>query len=206
VYVLGDLYDWWLGDDQLADPFAYAVAESLQGIAAAGVPLAVARGNRDFMLGERFARTTGAKLLGDQTLLDLDGTRTLVSHGDELCTDDAEYQRYRARMRDPRTQRRLLALPYFARRGIATWLRRKSNAANALKPESITDVTLAAVEAALRTHGATRMIHGHTHRPARHHLSVDGVPRERLVLADWHDRGHWLEVDAAGARAHDIDP
>jgi len=205
VYVLGDLYDWWIGDDQLGDPFAYEVAESLQGIAAAGVPLFVAHGNRDFLLGERFVRTSGAVLLPEQTIVDLYGTKTLVTHGDELCTSDVDYQRYRARVRDPAFQRRALRMPYLARRVIASWLRRKSSAATALKPEAITDVTLDAVDAAFRKHGVTRMIHGHTHRPARHHHAVDGSPRERFVLADWHDRGHWLEVDAAGARTVDLD-
>jgi UDP-2,3-diacylglucosamine hydrolase len=205
VYVLGDLYDWWIGDDQLGDPFAYGVAESLQGIAAAGIPLFVAHGNRDFLLGERFVRTSGAVLLPEQTIVDLYGTRTLVTHGDELCTSDVDYQRYRARVRDPAFQRRALRMPYVARRVIASWLRRKSSAATALKPEAITDVALDAVDAAFRKHDVTRMIHGHTHRPARHHHAVDSLPRERFVLADWHDRGHWLEVDAGGARTVDLD-
>ncbi len=205
MYVLGDLYDWWVGDDQLADKFAYEVAESLQGISTAGVPLFVGLGNRDFALGERFARTTGATLLPEHIVLDLHGTATLLTHGDELCTGDVEYQRFRARVRNPAFLRRALRLPYVARRVFAAWLRRKSRVATALKPESITDVAPDAVEALFRATGVTRMIHGHTHRPARHHLSVDGVPRERLVLADWHDRGHWLEVDESGAHTHDID-
>ena len=122
-----------------------------------------------------------------------------------LCTSDVEYQRFRRRIRDPQFLRRMLRLPYVARRVFAAWLRRKSANATALKPESITDVTPEAVDAAFRNRAVTRMIHGHTHRPARHHLTVDGVPRERLVLADWHDRGHYLAIDASGVRTHDID-
>lgn len=204
VYILGDLFDWWVGDDQMREPFVAAVVASLRALADVGVPLYIGRGNRDFLLGERFARSTGATLLPDFVEVDLAGTRTLLCHGDELCTDDADYQAYRARMRNPATQARLLRLPYFVRRGIAWWLRRKSRSEKALKPESIMDVAAGAVADAFRRHDVTRMIHGHTHRPARHEVAVDGVPRERYVLADWHDRGHYLAVDAAGVHVREI--
>jgi UDP-2,3-diacylglucosamine hydrolase len=204
VYILGDLFDWWLGDDQLREPFAAGIAASLRAITSAGVPVFVARGNRDFLLGEAFERATGARLLPEQQIIDAGGTRTLLLHGDELCTDDIDYQRYRARMRTPRAARRLLALPYAVRRLIAWYLRRASRGANALKPEAILDVSDAAVAAAFRTQGVTRMIHGHTHRPARHRHDVDGVARERIVLADWHDRGHYVEVDDDGMHDRDI--
>jgi len=204
VYVLGDLFDWWLGDDQLREPFAGAVAESIRGITAAGVPVYFARGNRDFMLGEDFARATGARLLPGETVVDVGGTRTVLLHGDELCIDDVDYQRFRARIRAPRVMRRLLALPYFIRRAIAWYLRRRSRDASALKAESIMDVSGTAVEEAFRRHGVRRMIHGHTHRPARHEHSVDGDTCERFVLADWHDHGHFLEIDADGIRARTI--
>ncbi len=204
VYILGDLFDWWVGDDQLADPFVAAIAASLKSITDAGVPLYVGHGNRDFLLGQRFARATGAVLLPDFTVVDLAGTRTVLCHGDELCTDDTEYQAYRARMREPAAQARLLRLPYVVRRAIAWWLRRKSRGEKALKPESIMDVTPVAVETAFRAHGARRMIHGHTHRPARHEHSVDGVPSERFVMADWQDRGHYLAVDAGGVHVREI--
>lgn len=206
VYVLGDLFDWWIGDDQLADAYAAAVAQSLRGMSDAGVALFVARGNRDFLLGQRFADVTGATMLPEQQVVELAGVRTLVTHGDELCTDDAEYQAYRARIRSPQSVRRLLSMPPVARRGIAWWLRRKSRSATALKPESITDVAAAAVDDAFRIHDVPRMIHGHTHRPARHKLVVDGTLRERIVLADWHDRGHVLEASRGNLRDYDIDP
>ncbi len=198
IYVLGDLFDWWIGDDQLDDPFAARVAAALRGVTGAGVPVHVARGNRDFLYGARFERDTGASLLPEQLVVDVRGTPTLLLHGDELCTSDVEYQRYRARMRSAETARRLLALPAFVRRWIARGLRRRSRDQTAQKPESILDVADDAVAAAFRAHGVARMIHGHTHRPATHHVDVDGRHCERVVLADWHDRGHWLEAGAEG--------
>jgi UDP-2,3-diacylglucosamine hydrolase len=204
VYVMGDLFDAWIGDDQRREPFARAIVESLRGISDAGVPLCVARGNRDFLLGADFARDAGATLLDEQTAVDVAGTPTLLTHGDEFCTDDAGYQRFRAWSRDPRSQRRLLRLPYPVRRLIAAWLRRGSRAATARKPESILDVNATAVEQAFRTCGVTRIVHGHTHRPARHALVIDGAPRERIVLADWDDRGHYLAIDASGVHERHI--
>ena len=204
VYILGDLFDWWVGDDQLREPFIVPIAQSLRALADAGVPLFVARGNRDFMLDTAFERATGATLLPEQRLLDLHGVPTLICHGDELCTDDAEYQAYRARVRTPAAMRRLQRLPYFVRRLMAAWLRRKSSSEKSLKPEYIMDVNADAVAAAFRAHGAPRMIHGHTHRPARHRHDVDGTPRERWVMADWHDRGHYLAVDEHGVHEREI--
>jgi len=198
VYVLGDLFDWWVGDDQLDDPFAARIAAAIRGVTAAGVPVYLARGNRDFLYGRRFERDTGASLLPEQLVVDVHGTPTLLLHGDELCTADVAYQRYRARIRAPEAARRLLALPAFVRRWIARSLRKKSRDESALKPESILDVAEDAVAAAFRTHGVARMIHGHTHRPATHHVDVDGRRCERVVLSDWHDRGHWLEAGADG--------
>jgi UDP-2,3-diacylglucosamine hydrolase len=204
IYVLGDLYDWWIGDDQLDDPFAARVAAALRGVTAAGVPVHVARGNRDFLYGPRFEHDTGASLLPEQLVVDVNGVPTVLLHGDELCTADLDYQRYRARMRTPETRRRLLALPAFVRRWIARSLRSKSRDQSPLKPESILDVAEDAVVATFRAHGVARMIHGHTHRPATHHVDVDGRHCERIVLADWHDRGHWLEVGAEGWVRRDI--
>ena len=150
------------------------------------------------------AKAAGATLLPDFVLLDLHGVRTLLCHGDQLCTDDVEYQAYRARMRDPEVQARLLRLPYFVRRIIAAWLRRKSRNTKALKPESIMDVSIATVEQTFRDRDAARMIHGHTHRPAVHVHDVDGKKRERIVLADWESDGSYLEVSAAGAAERTI--
>ncbi len=204
VYILGDLFDWWVGDDQMREPFVARVVAALAALRDAGVPLYVGRGNRDFLLGSRFAAATGARLLPDCEVIDAGGVRTLVSHGDEMCTDDVQYQEYRARVRSAPMQARLLRMPYFARRVLAWWLRRKSGNDKALKAESIMDVSGSAVDAAFRTHGVARMIHGHTHRPARHVHVVDGTPRERHVLADWHDHGSYLEADAGELRVREI--
>jgi UDP-2,3-diacylglucosamine hydrolase len=198
VYMLGDIFDWWVGDDQVRMPFVAQVVESMRGISEAGVALYVGQGNRDFLIDQGLAKAAGATLLPDFVLLDLHGVRTLLCHGDQLCTDDVEYQAYRTRMRDPEVQARLLRLPYFVRRIIAAWLRRKSRNTKALKPESIMDVSIATVEQTFRDHDAARMIHGHTHRPAVHVHDVDGTKRERIVLADWELDGRYLEVSAAG--------
>ncbi|MGE5089568.1 MAG: UDP-2,3-diacylglucosamine diphosphatase, partial [Candidatus Levyibacteriota bacterium] len=141
----------------------------------------------------------------EQTVVDLYGTPTLLSHGDEFCTDDLDYQRWRAWSRDPARQRRLLRLPYRLRRWIAAWMRRRSRSETSRKPDAILDVNAGAIEGAFRMHRVARIVHGHTHRPARHALTVDGRPCERIVLADWDDRGHYLEVDEAGVRNREID-
>lgn len=204
VYILGDLFDWWVGDDQMREPFIKPIVASLRALTDSGIPLFVARGNRDFMLGSAFERATGASLLPEQQRLDLYGVPTLISHGDELCTDDEAYQTYRARVRAPEAMRRLQRLPYTLRRLMAAWLRRKSSSDKSLKPEYIMDVNAGAVADAFRTHVAQRMIHGHTHRPNRHQHEVDGTMRERWVMADWHDRGHYLAVDERGIHERDI--
>ncbi len=201
LYVLGDLFDVWLGDDQLRDPLAAGVAAALSASANAGTRVYLQRGNRDFLLGERFARAAGATLLPDAIVHPLHDTPTLLMHGDQLCTDDLKYQRYRAWWADPAHRRRFLALPWFARRGIGAVLRNASRRANMGKPETIMDVSADAVVAAMREHRVARMIHGHTHRPARHELVVDEMRCERLVLADWYDRASYLRVGKEGIEA-----
>jgi UDP-2,3-diacylglucosamine hydrolase len=198
LYIIGDLFDAWLGDDQLRDPMAATVAASLAERAARGTRIFLQRGNRDFLLGERFAQASGATLLPDAVVHDLDGTPTLIMHGDQLCTDDVDYQRFRSFWQNPAHRRRALALPYVVRRGIATALRAGSQRAMASKPEAIMDVNADAVEAAFRSHDVARLIHGHTHRPAHHRSQVDGVERDRWVLADWYAAGSYLCVDAQG--------
>jgi UDP-2,3-diacylglucosamine hydrolase len=198
LYILGDLFDLWLGDDQLRDPLAAGVAAALAELAQSGTAIYLQRGNRDFLLGERFARRSGATLLDDAVVHELHGTPTLIMHGDQLCTDDVGYQRFRAWWQDPVHRRRFLALPFFARRGIGAALRSRSRKAMANKPEVIMDVNAGAVVAALRERGVTRLIHGHTHRPARHEHDVDGRTCVRVVLADWYQRASYLEVSEAG--------
>ena len=198
LYVIGDLFDAWLGDDQLREPLAAGVARALSEVAASGTPVHLQRGNRDFLLGERFARAAGGTLLEDAVVHDVQGTPTLIMHGDILCTDDADYQRFRAYWQDPVHRRRLLALPYLFRRGIAAFFRARSKRATAAKPESIMDVNAGAVSDALRAYNVSRLIHGHTHRPARHALTVDGRACERYVLSDWYSNASYLKVERAG--------
>jgi UDP-2,3-diacylglucosamine hydrolase len=205
VYILGDLFDWWVGDDQLRSPFHREVATMLRSLADAGVPLYVARGNRDFLLGDAFAEAAGATLLQERTVVDLGGVATLLTHGDELCTDDLAYQRFRTRVRTPRWQEGMRRKPYWLRRFIAAALRLASRGATSQKPESIMDVNGEAVAQAFRAHEVTRMVHGHTHRPACHLLEVDGKPRQRHVLAAWHDVGQYLEIDPSGVRERAIE-
>jgi UDP-2,3-diacylglucosamine hydrolase len=204
VYFLGDLFDAWIGDDQLREPLAARVAAGMRGIADAGVPVSVMSGNRDFLLGKRFADAARATLLPEQIVVDVAGTPTLLLHGDELCTGDIGYQRFRRTVRNPRFQRPFLALPYFVRRGIGGFLRGRSRKATVAKPETILDVEHGAVEAAFRAANVTRIIHGHTHRPAHHHLVVDGRDCERWVLSDWYGHGSYLEFDADGGHMRDL--
>ena len=194
LYVLGDLFDVWLGDDQLKEPLAAGVAAALCALSASGTPVYLQRGNRDFLLGERFARAAGATLLPDAIVHDLHGTPTLIMHGDQLCTDDVDYQRLRVFWQNPVNRRRVSRLPYAVRRAIARLLRAGSRRLTSSKPEEIMDVNADAVVAAMSEHHVARLIHGHTHRPARHELSVDGRRCERYVLADWYKTGSYLEV------------
>ncbi|MEP6944141.1 MAG: UDP-2,3-diacylglucosamine diphosphatase [Betaproteobacteria bacterium] len=202
LYLLGDIFDVWLGDDQLREPMAKAVAEALAELPGLGVPVFVQPGNRDFLMGERFARACGATLLPDEVVHSLGGTRTLLMHGDLLCTDDVEYQRFRAYWRDPVRRRRVLSRPYFVRRMIAAAMRFGSRRAASAKNEVIMDVNAGAVADAMRRHQVTRLIHGHTHRPAHHQLVVDGHRCDRWVLADWYRAASYLRVDASGVEAH----
>jgi len=198
LYVLGDLFDLWLGDDQLRDPLAAGVAKAFAELSHAGTAVYLQHGNRDFLLGERFAKASGATLLADAVVHELHGTPTLIMHGDQLCTDDVGYQRFRAWWQDPVRRRRFLALPFFVRRGIAAALSAGSRRAIENKPEAIMDVNAEAVGAALLERGVTRLIHGHTHRPARHEHNVDGRVCERQVLADWYRKASYLEVSKDG--------
>jgi UDP-2,3-diacylglucosamine hydrolase len=204
VYILGDLFDDWVGDDDLADPFNASVADALSGLAGKGVRLRLMQGNRDVLLGEAFARRCGAQILVDPTLLDLHGTKTLVMHGDTLCTDDVKYQRFRSWVRSPIIQRLFLSLPLALRRAQIRRLRAASEKHKQGASAEIMDVAQTAVERALREHGYPRLIHGHTHRPARHLHTVDGHGCERWVLNDWYQRGGYLHCDSSGCRAEPL--
>ena len=200
VYILGDLFEYWVGDDNIALPFASRIAARLKDTAAR-VPIRFMHGNRDFMVARRFAADTGVELIDDPTRVDLYGTPALLMHGDTLCTDDKAYQAFRTQVRNPAWQQAALARPIAERLAIAQDLREKSEGAKQGKSMGIMDVAPAAVEQAFRDSGAKVLIHGHTHRPARHVHRVDGAERVRWVLSDWYERGSYLEASPTGIRA-----
>ncbi|MEW5887930.1 MAG: UDP-2,3-diacylglucosamine diphosphatase [Pseudomonadota bacterium] len=196
LYVLGDLFEYWAGDDDLADPFNREVCSHLARLSDAGVRLFFMAGNRDFLAGEGFAAATGATLLPDPTLATIEGRRALLMHGDTLCADDLAYQAYRRTVRDAAWQQAFLAKPLPERKNIIAGLRECSESAKRDKPADIMDANADAVAQALRCHGYPLLIHGHTHRPARHEHLVDGRRCQRWVLPDWHDSGGALLVTA----------
>lgn len=200
LYILGDLFDAWIGDDDDTAPYP-EIRAALRGLADAGTRCHLMHGNRDFLLGRAFARDTGCSLLQDPTLKDLAGTPTLLMHGDLLCTDDLPYQRLRRRLRNPIVIRLFLWKSLLRRRAIAAEYRHRSGAATAMKAQAIMDVNQGTVADFMRRHGARRLIHGHTHRPADHPFDLDGQAVIRCVLAEWHaDRGEVLVASPRGWR------
>ncbi len=202
LYILGDLFEAWVGDDE-ASPLATQVREGIAALVASGVPVWLARGNRDFLIGTRFADDTGARLLPDPCVVRIAGEPTLLMHGDLLCTDDLAYLEFRAQVRDPAWQSAFLARPLAERHAYANQARDASQQRQgALRDggmlEAITDANADAVEATMIRHGVQRLIHGHTHRPAVHDLQVGGMPAQRIVLGDWYDQGSVLRVGADG--------
>ncbi len=201
LFILGDLFDYWVGDDQLDhDPLARNVADALKSLAKSGLRIFFMSGNRDFLIGQRFADEAGLVILNDPTLVNLFGQPILLMHGDTLCTDDVMYQKFRAQTRTSDWIDATLARPYVARQQLAQSIRNQSDSAKSQKAEEIMDVAEATVEQAFRQHRYPLMIHGHTHRPATHQHIVDGHKCERWVLADWHRRGEYLEVSAQGLK------
>lgn len=198
LYVLGDLFDYWVGDDMLTQPFERGIADAFRALADTGVPIYFMHGNRDFLIGRRFARASGMKILRDPTLIDLYGSRTLLMHGDTLCTDDVDYLKWRKKTRNPIVQWLFLRKPLAKRLDVARDMRSKSEQSKKGKSMAIMDVAPSAVDDILRKHAYPRLIHGHTHRPARHEHAVDGHTCERWVLADWYEKGSYLSCDATG--------
>ena len=204
LYILGDLFESWVGDDDPSEAGA-AVAERLAALSSAGLPVSFMHGNRDFLVGRDYAQRAGMTLLPDPAVILLDGTPVLLTHGDLLCTGDVEYQAVRRQVRDPRWQAQMLAQPLPARLAFAQQARAASQARQgelreAGTMEAITDVAPAAVDVAFRGHDVDLLIHGHTHRPAVHASEVDGRARTRVVLGDWYEQGSVLRVDAGGMR------
>lgn len=200
LYILGDLFDAWVGDDD-PSPTAMRVADELRALRESGVPVYFMRGNRDFLLGQDYARRAGMTILPDPAVILLHGEMTLLMHGDTLCTDDVAYQAFRAQTRNPQWQQQFLAQPLAARLAFAQQARAASQAhqAGLLQQdalETITDVSARTVESTLRRYGIDTLIHGHTHRPGTHALDIDGRACRRIVLGDWYEQGSVLRVEA----------
>ena len=204
LYVLGDLFEYWAGDDELEDPdgepLAAKVAQGFRRLADAGVKVCVMHGNRDFLVGKGFFAASGAQFLDDPSVIRFAGKPVALLHGDTLCTDDRDYQAWRRTARSDAWQREFLSKPLAARHQAITVLREESKEVIQAKPAEIMDVNQDAVRNAFRQLGVRRMIHGHTHRPARHEIEVDGARCERWVLPDWYGRGGYLALDDVGPR------
>ncbi len=203
VYILGDLFDAWIGDDD-DGALGNEVTQAIRKVTESGTPVFLMHGNRDFLIGETFARRSGCTLIDDPLRIDLYGTPTLLLHGDSLCIDDHDYQRFREQVRAPDWQNEFLAQPLQRRREIVADLRRRSREETARKRADILDVNTAEVERVMRAYGVSQMIHGHTHRPDIHDHFIEGEPAVRIVLGDWGERGSVLRVSRNGCMLESI--
>ncbi|MCL2345432.1 MAG: UDP-2,3-diacylglucosamine diphosphatase [Desulfobulbus sp.] len=204
LYILGDLFEAWIGDDDSGDPCHAAIIAALRAAADSGLAINLLHGNRDFLLGPDFAAAAGVRLLADPFVLSTAEWQFVLSHGDSLCLDDAAYMAFRAQARHPAWQAALLAKPLAERRALAAQLR----AASQSNQDGVyTDLQPAAIDDFLRAHGYATFIHGHTHQPAKHDHIVDGIHVERWVLADWHEeRGECLVWDGVALKREAIRP
>ena len=197
LYILGDLFEYWIGDDIVDSPSGQLVKPLLAGlkqVSDAGVKLYFTHGNRDFLVGERFTEMTGCELLPEKHIIDLDGVQTLLMHGDTLCTDDVEYQELRKMFYDPDQRARFLSLDFEARVAEANHLRKLSGEKMQEKSQEIMDVNQQTVEKVMLEAGVTQLIHGHTHRPNIHEFDLNGQPAKRIVLGDWYEQVSALKV------------
>lgn len=201
LYILGDLFDAWIGDDDQTPPIP-EILTAMRHCSERGTRLSLMHGNRDFLIGERFAGATGCSLLQDPTRLELEGPPTLLMHGDLLCTDDQDYQQARKLLRSPAFIQELMGKSIPERIAMAAEFRRRSGEATSLKSSDIMDVNQQTVEHTMREQDVTRLIHGHTHRPASHRFELDEKIVERIVLPEWHEqKGGYLKLDSKGLRS-----
>ncbi|HSY06625.1 MAG TPA: UDP-2,3-diacylglucosamine diphosphatase [Steroidobacteraceae bacterium] len=203
LYILGDLFEAWVGDDD-REPGNEQVCQALRALAARGVACFALHGNRDFLLGAGFCQRSGCHLLPDPVIAQLEGERVLLTHGDALCTDDHAYQELRTIVRSPVWQRRFLALPRAHRELLADEVRAGSRRHTARTVPYIMDVNAAAVSAAFRAARVRRMIHGHTHRPGVHDTTVDGTPVQRIVLGAWYEQGSYLRFERGSYQLREL--
>lgn len=211
LYLLGDIFEYWAGDDDLATPYNQDIAEALKALADSGVQLFWIAGNRDFLVGQDFARAAGLTLLDDPHVITLAGRTIALAHGDAQCTDDHAYMAFRAQVRQPAYQQQFLAMPLAQRKAIIEGMRKNSQDANSAKTNEIMDVNPGAIDALFAQTGAPVLIHGHTHRPALHVLGQGQDERLRYVLPDWEydidtPRGGWVSLSADGVlHRHGVD-
>ena len=199
LYILGDLFEYWAGDDDLNDPHHSNIIAALKSLASSGTRIFFMHGNRDFLLGRGFAEAAGITLLADPTLLSLYGKRVLLSHGDALCTDDTAYQEFRSQVRRSTWQQTFLDQPLVARKAQIEALRLRSEQEKSHKSMHIMDVNTEAIRQLIRAYNYPEiLIHGHTHRPALHELGLDGHGCQRWVLGDWYEQGSCLQLDDSG--------
>ena len=203
LYILGDLYEVWPGDDMIQPDYLSSISK-LKQLSDNGLPLYVMQGNRDFLMSERFAEVSGAKLIEDPTIIDLYGTPTLLMHGDTLCTDDIDYQKFRVMVRDSSWKEKFFSLPNEERLAMTTKYRKVSKVETAKKSMDIMDVNQQAVETTMQEHNIKQLIHGHTHRPAIHDFSINNEKMKRIVLGDWFEQGSVLICDESGCLLESI--
>jgi UDP-2,3-diacylglucosamine hydrolase len=207
LYILGDLFEAWIGDDDIDEPYNQSIVAALRAASDSGLRISLLHGNRDFLLGAGFADAAGVRLIADPYILSTAEWQFVLAHGDALCLDDAAYMAFRAQVRDPQWQAALLAKPLSERRAIAAHMRELSESSQRGKANPYTDLQPAATEDFLRAHGYATFIHGHTHQPATHDHIVDGIHVERWVLADWHEeRGECLVWDGDALRRETLLP
>lgn len=203
LYLLGDLFEYWAGDDDLETPYNSAIAAAIRQVSAAGVQVFWIAGNRDFLVGDGFAQAAGLSMLPDPSVISVAGRRLAIAHGDAQCTDDLAYMQFRAQVRQPQWQAQFLALPLAQRKAIIAGVRKESQEEQRHKTMEIMDVNAEAVNALFDATATNTLIHGHTHRPARHLSGEGDIVRTRYVLPDWEydvkaQRGGWIAIDAAG--------
>lgn len=197
LYILGDLFEVWIGDDAVATEDQY-ILSALHDITQQGTPVFVMHGNRDFLLADGFSNQTGCKIIPDPSIIDLYGTPTLIMHGDTLCTDDIEYMKFRGMVRSEQWQSQFLAMTPAQRAEMATKYRHESQKQTASKHAEIVDANQQAIESVMREQNVLYLIHGHTHRPGTHQFTLDKKPAQRVVLGDWYEQGSLLIVDEHG--------
>lgn len=201
LFVLGDLFEYWAGDDDTDDAFHQLIISAFKNASDAGVKIFFMHGNRDFLIAQGFCRQAGITLIEDPTMIDLQGKKTLLSHGDSLCVDDVAYQQFRNQVRDKKWQTEFLNQPLQLRKQQIEAIRARSEQEKTQKSMDIMDVNADAITALLRKHQPDLLIHGHTHRPNLHTIELDGRLISRWVLGDWYEQGSYLACDEHGCKA-----